>query len=500
VPALIFPAGEARNVPVHPTFSWQAEQGRVYDIEVATDPAFSNIVVSALALDTPSFTPGGDLPYNTVLYWRVIAHNTCGDSVWSETGRFLTEATIGQCAQGTTPNSLMTQDFESLNPAGWTTGGTGDTWASSLTRKHSGVRSYKGTDVDTVSDQWLVSPAVTLPANQAPAILSFWGYRKFQPAGGYDGGVVEVSTDGGANWTGLDSELQAGAYDGMISAASNPLYGQNAWTAPQTVWINSIANLDGFAGQTVQLRFRLGTDDSIGYEGWYVDDVEVQSCMPSATLGPDSSQLASPGGSALHTFVLANQSAATDSYVLTATGNDWPTTMLTGSPITLTAGATATVSLQVEAPLEFMVLSDSFTLTATSQGIPGISVQAVGETELDVQAAAAFSADQMGSGQAGQVVMYSFVLTNTGSYTDTFALDASGVWSAYLPDGSSSGPLVAGQAVTVTLLVAIPTDAMPGDADVTELMATSGLDGSVSVMVQATTTVYYRNYLPVVTK
>jgi hypothetical protein len=499
-PVLLSPAAEARNVSMRPTFTWQAEQSKLYDIEVATDAGFTNLVASASGLVTASFTPGVDLPANTVLYWRVKASNPCGASLWSETSRFLTETTLGQCALGTTPNTLLTQDFEAINPESWTTGGTGSTWASSMTRKHSGTRSFKGEDINTVSDQWLISPAVVLPSGQAPAIVSFWGYRKFQPSGGFDGGVVEVSTDTGTNWTALDSQLKAGGYDGTITSATNPLYGQPAWTTPQTQWINTIANLDEFAGHTVQLRFRLGTDDSISYEGWYVDDLVVQSCSPSTSLGPDSSLTGQPGESVVHSFVLTNQSTATDSFNLSLTGNTWPTAITNGNPITLTAGQTATVNVQVDVPAGASGMSDSFTLSATSQGIPGISVFAMGETDLALEASAALSADQAAGGLAGQVIAYTFTLTNTGSYSDTFTLATSGTWLNFLPDGTSTGALGAGQSITVTVLVTIPLSALPGDSDVTVLTAASSLNGSVVVTAQAMTTVYYRNYLPVLTK
>jgi hypothetical protein len=312
--------------------------------------------------------------------------------------------------------------------------------------------------------------------------------------------VVEVSTDGGATWTALDSQLKAGGYDGTINSATNPLYGQPAWTVPQTAWINSIANLDEFAGQPIQLRFRLGTDDSISYEGWYVDDVAVQSCQPSTTLGPDSSLTALPGESVMHSFVLTNQSSATDSFVLSVSGNSWTTTVSSSNPITLTAGQTATVSVLVDVPSALSGQSDTFLLTATSLGLPGISVQAMGETSLALEASVAMSADQAAGGLAGQVLAYTFTLTNTGSFTDTFSLSASGVWTATLPGGATTGLLGAGQSITVTVLVAIPMDAMPGDTDVTVLTATSGVNANVSVSANATTLVYYRNYLPVLTK
>ena len=44
-----------------------------------------------------------------------------------------------------------------------------------------------------------------------------------------------------------------------------------------------MVDLDAYAGQTVQFRFRLGTDTSVSREGWYIDDVKVQSC---ATFDP----------------------------------------------------------------------------------------------------------------------------------------------------------------------------------------------------------------------
>lgn len=37
-------------------------------------------------------------------------------------------------------------------------------------------------------------------------------------------------------------------------------------------------DVTNYAGQDVQFRFRLGTDGSVGKEGWYIDDVSVNSC------------------------------------------------------------------------------------------------------------------------------------------------------------------------------------------------------------------------------
>ena len=42
-----------------------------------------------------------------------------------------------------------------------------------------------------------------------------------------------------------------------------------------------MVSLDAYAGQNVSFRFRLGSDSSVGRvpDGFYLDDVTVQSCV-----------------------------------------------------------------------------------------------------------------------------------------------------------------------------------------------------------------------------
>ena len=298
----------------------------------------------------------------------------------------------------------------------------------------------------------------------------------------------------------MNAQLSSDPYDGTIASASNPLYGQEAWCTPQTSWLNAVAALDEFAGQTVQFRYRLGTGATLATRaGTWTTLSSSRACPrpPSARTAacPPCRERPSPTPLCWRT-----RAPRTDSFALAVTGGTWPTTLVDSSPITLTAGATATLSVVVEVPESLAGLSDGFVLSATSLGIPGITVQALGETSLDLQAAAAISADQSGGGQPGQVAEYVFTVTNMGSYTDTFTLAITGTWLSTLPDGSTTGPLGAGESLTVTLLVAIPTNALVGDSDVTVLTVTSTLDGSVSVSASAATAVYFRNYLPVVGK
>ena len=41
-------------------------------------------------------------------------------------------------------------------------------------------------------------------------------------------------------------------------------------------WRTSLANLTAFAGKTIQIRFRLVSDASLSYKGWYVNGVQLK--------------------------------------------------------------------------------------------------------------------------------------------------------------------------------------------------------------------------------
>ncbi|MFZ2235833.1 MAG: hypothetical protein WAV67_05580, partial [Dokdonella sp.] len=52
-----------------------------------------------------------------------------------------------------------------------------------------------------------------------------------------------------------------------------------AWCSAAVVpYLNSIVDISAYQGQTAQFRFRLGSDSSVAKEGWFIDDVKVQSC------------------------------------------------------------------------------------------------------------------------------------------------------------------------------------------------------------------------------
>ena len=291
-PTLVTPGDGASNISVTPLFEWTAvAQTNSYFLEVATDAAFSSVVYSTNTSATSHTIPAGsELTSNTTYYWRITASNGCGSGSASATFSFTTEPLAGDCNPGSTPVTVYSEDFES-GDGGWThsAGQGSDTWTLSSSNPHSGSMAFHADDVASISDQYLVSPAIVLPSGQSPLTFQFWNYQEMEDggAGCYDGGILEVSADGGSTWDYLNSELLTDPYDGPIDGGfQNPLIGFDAWCGDPQAYLNSIVDIDAYAGQSVQFRFRLGTDSSVSHPGWDVDDVTVQACASTVNSAP----------------------------------------------------------------------------------------------------------------------------------------------------------------------------------------------------------------------
>jgi hypothetical protein len=285
MPAL--PADGAIDVPVLPTLEWTGgAQSQQYRLEVSSDAAFGTLVVDEIVTGT-SFTPSAPLDSSSTYYWRVTASNACGIGDASAIHAFRTIAAPGDCDIGTEPVELFAEDFSAGMNGFSTEGSTGaSTWAiSTRPGSPSGGNTVRAIDITTVSDQRLVSPPVELPADESPLTLQFWNDQTLERGGSgcFDGGVLEISSDGGATWDPMpDAALLVGSYDGPIDDGySNPLADMPAWCGDPREWQNYVVALDAWAGETVQFRWRLGTDSSQGRpDGWHLDDIKVQSCVP----------------------------------------------------------------------------------------------------------------------------------------------------------------------------------------------------------------------------
>ena len=68
-----------------------------------------------------------------------------------------------------------------------------------------------------------------------------------------------------------------GEYTGTIdTTANNPLAGREAWSGNSGGYIDTVINLGpNLNGQTVTLRWRMGTDEAAGAPGWRVDTISL---------------------------------------------------------------------------------------------------------------------------------------------------------------------------------------------------------------------------------
>lgn len=87
------PANAATGVTTSANLSWAAVSGPgiTYQIQIATDAAFTNIVDNASGLTTNSYS-SSSLLSSTTYYWRVMTVNACGSSSYSTPFSFTTNS------------------------------------------------------------------------------------------------------------------------------------------------------------------------------------------------------------------------------------------------------------------------------------------------------------------------------------------------------------------------------------------------------------------------
>ena len=161
-------------------------------------------------------------------------------------------------------------------PAGWSSTATPTNypWVSSNSESHSAPNSFFTPNLETENDQVLVTTnSLLLPAS--PLKMSFWGYIDSEE--GWDGGVVEISTDGGGSWSDLGPNMISGGYTGTLNTSGNPLSEREAFHGYSGGFFKTIVDLASYVNQAnVKFRFRFGSDEIIGWTGWWVDDILIE--------------------------------------------------------------------------------------------------------------------------------------------------------------------------------------------------------------------------------
>jgi hypothetical protein len=179
-----------------------------------------------------------------------------------------------------------------------------DGWGLTTTQSHSGTTSFFSSGPATRTDDSLISPAIAVPSGSSNLQLTFWHNYTFES--GTDGGVLEFSIANGAYFdvtsSGSGAAFLSGGYTSALAGkgppgSRNPLAGRNGWSATSNGWTQVVVALTDatkYAGKTLNVRWRLGTNSSTASTGWWIDDISLAGAT-AANLPPNVVTPASAG-------------------------------------------------------------------------------------------------------------------------------------------------------------------------------------------------------------
>ncbi len=169
-------------------------------------------------------------------------------------------------------------------PAGWTaaTTGTGVNFVTTTDNPDTLPNAAFAPALATTGSSELISPPLLISG--VTSILNF--RNRYSVENTWDGAVLEIKIGGGNFVDILDAGgvFLSGGYTNVLNNSPNPLANRAAWTgATPNAYINTSVRLPASTfGQTVQFRWRLGTNDSFGVGGWWIDSITLENVTNGA--------------------------------------------------------------------------------------------------------------------------------------------------------------------------------------------------------------------------
>jgi subtilisin family serine protease len=204
-----------------------------------------------------------------------------GLSANTTTSVYLVVSNAGLATLEWTLDRAIYYDNMDYGTGSWTHAGANDVWhqqesrfASTPTAWHFGAGPF-GQYPDS-ANAWLMMEPIHLGA-ATRLVFDHWASMEYDTDQNddhyWDGAVVEVSVDGGTNFVMIDP---VGGYPHRITdnpaspfAPDTPCYGATDG------WEPAEFDLSAFVGETVQIRFRFGSDGFVRDEGWYIDNARI---------------------------------------------------------------------------------------------------------------------------------------------------------------------------------------------------------------------------------
>ncbi|TPW16686.1 MAG: extracellular elastinolytic metalloproteinase precursor [bacterium] len=165
----------------------------------------------------------------------------------------------------------------------------GDAWAIVTTDAYSPTHSWFVPDAGGITNSSLQSPPLYVSAS---SVLSF--RHRFILESGFDGAVLEISTDDGNSWTDIGASYNS-QQEPLGPAFGSPFQpGQAYWSGDSGGWLLETVNLGAmtsplgeslYAGRTALVRWRIGCDDTNSeppFVGWWIDDISLTNSQVSS--------------------------------------------------------------------------------------------------------------------------------------------------------------------------------------------------------------------------
>ncbi len=194
--------------------------------------------------------------------------------------------------------TFFTENFDGVTqpalPTGWQTATTGTAVAPATTNvtPDTSPNAVRWNGNTTASSSSLISPSIPIPAGSGFTQLTFRHTYNFESnaSNAFDGAVLEVSTDGGANFNDAISgtvggTFITGGYTRTLSTGfSNPLAGRQAWSGAQATYASVTINFPATLPGNVIFRWRAGWDSSTANASpnWRVDSVTFSAANCAA--------------------------------------------------------------------------------------------------------------------------------------------------------------------------------------------------------------------------
>jgi hypothetical protein len=152
-----------------------------------------------------------------------------------------------------------------------------DIWDITTDDPYTGAKSWFVPNTEQENDQTLFLLDPVLISGDKP-VLRF--YHKYITEPGIDGGMVEISIDGGENWDNVSDLIFKNQYRGGIAYQTFTIPNLSAYWGNSNGYKDTYIDLESYLGEYILVRFRFASDaeadgDTENGIGWYIDDFEI---------------------------------------------------------------------------------------------------------------------------------------------------------------------------------------------------------------------------------